>query len=143
MTILDTAIHQCRLAGACHLLRTNMTPQELCHLLHSPEGVEFILKGIPTIDTWRDLGNHYKDILTYHNIYLDSGHIKLDGTLKSIIAIGRTIITAHPDKPDLYHYTLLHGAKAEVYASGWSVVRAVADHQSHSFITTTGKALAI
>lgn len=143
MTTLERAIHQCQLAGACDLLRTNMTTTELCLLMHSPEGIEFLLKGIPTIDMWRYITEEYQETLVSNNIYLDSGLVELDGTPQSVIALGRTTLVARPDQLELYHYTALHGASAEIHASGWAVVRVETDKQSHSLVVTEDRAIAL
>ena len=79
MSNLQKAIHQCKLAGACDLLRPNMSPTELCQLLRTPQGTEFILKGLPTLSLWRLIGEDYKGVLAAHHIYLDAGYIELDG----------------------------------------------------------------
>lgn len=143
MTTLERAIHQCQLAGACDLLRTNMTLSELCHLMHSPQGIEFLLKSIPTIEMWRYLAEEYQETLVSNHIYLDSGLVELDGTPKSVIALGRTTLLARPDQLDLYHYTALHGASAEVRATGWAVVRVETDNESHSLVVTEDRAIAL
>lgn len=143
MTTLQKAIRQCKLAGACELLRPNMTPTELCHLLRSPQGEEFILKGLPTLSLWRLVGEEYKELLAQHHIYLDAGYLELDGETTRRIAIGATHLRITADQPKLYNVTLIHGAKADVQATNWAVVSVERDAQSTAYIACTGNAISI
>lgn len=143
MTTLQKAIHQCKLAGACDLLRPNMTPAGLCHLLRSPQGEEFILKGLPTLSLWRLIGEEYKELLAQHHIYLDAGYLELDGETTRSIAIGATHLRITPNRPKLYNITLIHGAKADVQANNWAVVSVAHDAQSTAYIACTDNAISI
>lgn len=143
MTTLQKAIRQCKLAGACELLRPNMTPTELCHLLRSPQGEEFVLKGLPTLSLWRLVGEEYKELLAQHHIYLDAGYLELDGETTRRIAIGATHLRITADQPKLYNVTLIHGAKADVQATNWAVVSVERDAQSTAYIACTGNAISI
>ncbi len=143
MTTLQRAIHQCKLAGACELLRPNMTPTELCHLLHTPQGEEFILKGLPTLSLWRLIGEGYKALLAQHHIYLDAGYLELDGETTRLIAIGATHLRITADQPKLYNATLIHGARADVLATNWAVVSVERDNNSQSCIVCTDNAISI
>lgn len=143
MTTLQRAIHQCKLAGACELLRPNMTPTELCHLLRTPQGEEFILKGLPTLSLWRLIGEGYKVLLAQHHIYLDAGYLELDGETTRLIAIGATHLRITADQPKLYNATLIHGARADVLATNWAVVSVERDNNSQSCIVCTDNAISI
>ena len=143
MTTLQRAIHQCKLAGACDLLRPNMTPTELCHLLRTPQGEEFILKGLPTLSLWRLIGEGYKVLLAQHHIYLDAGYLELDGETTRLIAIGATHLRITADQPKLYNATLIHGARADVLATNWAVVSVERDNNSQSCIVCTDNAISI
>ncbi len=143
MTTLQRAIHQCKLAGACELLRPNMTPTELCRLLRTPQGEEFILKGLPTLSLWRLIGEGYKALLAQHHIYLDAGYLELDGETTRLIAIGATHLRITADKPKLYNATLIHGARADVLATNWAVVSVERDNNSQSCIVCTDNAISI
>ena len=143
MTTLQRAIQQCKLAGACELLRPNMTPTELCHLLRTPQGEEFILKGLPTLSLWRLIGEEYKELLAQHHIYLDAGYIELDGQTTRFIAIGATHLRLLAKQPKLYNVTLIHGARADVLATNWAVVSVERDNNSQSCIVCTDNAISI
>lgn len=143
MTTLQKAIHQCKLAGACDLLRLGMTPTELCQLLRTPQGEEFILKGLPTLSLWRLIGEEYKDLLAQHHIYLDAGYLELDGETTRLIAIGATHLRLPANKPKLYNVTLIHGAKADVLATNWAVVSVERDSNSQAYIACTDNAISI
>ena len=143
MTTLQRAIQQCKLAGACELLRPNMTPTELCHLLRTPQGEEFILKGLPTLSLWRLIGEEYKELLAQHHIYLDAGYIELDGQTTRFIAIGATHLRLLAKQPKLYNVTLIHGARADVLATNWAVVSVERDNISQSCIVCTDNAISI
>lgn len=143
MSNLQKAIHQCKLAGACELLRPNMTPTELCQLLRTPQGEEFILKGLPTLSLWRLIGEEYKDLLAQHHIYLDGGYIELDGQTTRLIAIGATHLRITANQPKLYNVTLIHGAKADVLATNWAVVSVERDSNSQAYIACTDNAISI
>lgn len=143
MSNLQKAIHQCKLAGACDLLRPNMTPTELCQLLRTPQGEEFILKGLPTLSLWRLIGEEYKDLLAQHHIYLDAGYLELDGYTTRHIAIGATHLRITANKPKLYNVTLIHGAKADVLATNWAVVSVERDAQSAAYIACPDNAISI
>lgn len=140
---LQKIIYQCKVAGACSKLRLNMTPEEICHLLHTPQGREFILRGIPTLAQWRLIKSDYNDLLMRYNIYLDSDQVEVDGGAKSIIAIGGTHLLVTPDQCDLYKVTALHGAQAHIHATNWAVVSAEADTESYTHITTANHAISI
>lgn len=143
MTTLQKAIHQCKLAGACNLLRLGMSPTELCQLLRTPQGTEFILKGLPTLSLWRLIGEEYKDLLAQHHIYLDAGYLELDGQTTRIIAIGATHLRITANQPKLYNVTLIHGAKADVLATNWAVVSVERDSNSQAYIACTDNAISI
>lgn len=143
MTPLQKAIHQCKLAGACELLRLGMSPTELCQLLRTPQGTEFILKGLPTLSLWRLIGEEYKDLLAQHHIYLDAGYLELDGETTRLIAIGATHLRLPANQPKLYNVTLIHGAKADVLATNWAVVSVERDAQSTAYIACTDNAISI
>ena len=120
-----------------------MTPTELCQLLRSPQGEEFILKGLPTLSLWRLIGEEYKDLLAQHHIYLDGGYIELDGQTTRTIAIGATNLRITANQPKLYNVTLIHGAKAGVLATNWAVVSVERDAQSTAYIACTDNAISI
>lgn len=143
MTTLQKAIHQCKLAGACELLRPNMSPTELCQLLRTPQGTEFLLKGLPTLSLWRLIGEEYKDLLAQHHIYLDAGYLELDGQTTRLIAIGATHLRLPANQPKLYNVTLIHGAKADVLATNWAVVSVERDSNSQAYIACTDNAISI
>lgn len=136
---LQKAIRQCQLGGACDKLTSEMTLEELCTLSHTPQGREFILKGIPTLETYRLFKGYH---LEQYGIFLDSGKVTIDPpTTKSIIAIGDTSITYNASGLALYCVTLLHGAKASITASDWAVVKVESD--PHSTYTATTREHAI
>lgn len=143
MSNLQKAIHQCKLAGACELLRLGMSPTELCQLLRTPQGTEFILKGLPTLSLWRLIGEEYKELLAQHHIYLDAGYLELDGQTTHLIAIGATHLRLPANQPKLYNVTLIHGAKADVLATNWAVVSVERDAQSTAYIACTDNAISI
>lgn len=140
---LQKIIYQCKVAGACSKLRLNMTPEEICHLLHTPQGREFILRGVPTLAQWRLIKNDYNDLLVRYNIYLDSDQVELDGEAKSIIAIGGTSLLVTPDRCELYKVTALHGAQAHIHATNWAVVSAESDTEGRVYVTTANHAISI
>lgn len=143
MSNLQKTIHQCKLAGACDLLRPGMTPTELCQLLRTPQGEEFILKGLPTLSLWRLIGEEYKDLLAQHHVYLDAGYIELGDETTRLIAIGATHLRITANQPKLYNVTLIHGAKADVLATNWAVVSVERDAQSSAYTACTDNAISI
>lgn len=141
MTYLEQIINQCKRAGASSMLRLDMTPEEICRLLHTPQGREFILSGMPTLAQWRLIKSDYNDLLIRYNIYLDSDQVNLDGEAKSIIAIGDTNLLLTPDRCELYQITALHGAQANIHADGWAVVCIEGDTESRANVEKSEHAI--
>lgn len=138
---LNLIIQQCKQAGACDLLRQNMSIEEICHLIHTPQGEEFILEGIPTLNTWREANSEYKETFAKYHIYIDAGWVTPEGHPARILAVGDTYLNYTAGENKLYGIVLLHGAMASIKACNWAVVHTATD--SESFCTTTRQDRAI
>ena len=111
---------QARLLNACDLFTgKERTLDDIVALFSSPQGLEFCIKNnFPNIATFRRF-KPYK--VERFGIYIDSGAITLKNPKRAIL-IGRTSATVHCDTLEKHDIFLLHGAKAVVNASKWSVV---------------------
>jgi hypothetical protein len=93
--------------------------EEIIRLFFSPQGVEFCQNyNFPDIKTLRRFKQY--DVERF-GVYVDAGRITLDNVRRAIL-IGETQATVICDKTQRYEVIMMHGAKAEVKASGWSVV---------------------
>lgn len=140
---LQRAIHRCKILGACEALHEGATLEEVCALIHAPQGREFLLKGEPTPALWQAAKKVYGGEFARRKIFIDAGDVFMPSKGGSFVAVGATTLHAQPSSCELYRYTLLHGARAIVNASGWAVVNVAADKESTPEVRTSEHAMKI
>ena len=74
-SIVQQIHEQAKRIGACSLFRGDETLQELCHLLFTPQGREFVLTNLfPSIDTLRLFKPYNPE---NYGVYIDAGEITI------------------------------------------------------------------
>lgn len=106
--------------AACDLFKGEETPEEAARLFLSPEGTEFCLAAnFPSLATFRLLKQC--DLARY-GVYIDAGVITLENP-ETAVLVGRTLATIRCDTCRMHTVVTMHGASANVIATGWAVVR--------------------
>ena len=105
---------------ACRMFKGNESMSEAVDLIFTPQGVEFVTRyGFPGIETMRKFKRHYPEWL---GVYVDCGKLTLTDERKVLLA-GNTTAWIKYSETQGNRLVLLHGAKAVVEASGYSVVK--------------------
>lgn len=134
-SIVSQIHEQAKRIGACSLFRGDETLQELCHLLFTPQGREFVLTNLfPSIDTLRLFKPYNPE---NYGVYIDAGEITIYD--QDAFLIGNTKATLRYTQGG-YHAILMHGSQAVITAEGYSVVRIERDKKSSYKLTTTDHA---
>ena len=108
--------------GACDLIVRANSIAELGSLMGTPQGREFCKNhGFPTLDMLRQ----HRDELASMNIYVDAGNIDIEDVDNLVVAgnTNATVRTRRTYKP--YHVMVMHGARANVTAYGYSVCQII------------------
>lgn len=119
-TIIRQIYAQAKILGVCQRFTgLERTLDEIIDLFTSPQGIEFCINNhFPNMATFRFFKRY--DVEKY-GIYINAGVITLKNPVMAIL-IGHTSATIYCDTLELHDITLMHGAKAVVNASKWSVV---------------------
>lgn len=137
---LEEMYRQAKKKGACDkfpVFNGTENLSELCELMFSPQGREFCLKHrFPDINTMRTLKKYN---LTDYNIYVDAGDITIYDD--NCYLIGNTKATIRLGVLGLYRCCLMHGAKAHIDASGYSIINVTADKKSSFTISIKDNAI--
>ena len=134
-TVIKQIYAQAKMLGCCNKFKGTEDAYGIIRLFTTPQGVEFCMKHhFPNTATLR-LFKRYN--LQQYGIYIDSGTITLENP-KRVILIGRTSATINCSTLERHEIVLLHGAKACVNASKWTVVFIKAE-QSCSIIKNTSE----
>lgn len=106
--------------NCCEKFTGNENLEQLLELFQSPQGVEFCQKyQFPDIEILRAFRGMEA---IRHGIYIDAGHITLSNVAR-LTLVGDTVAELRYDDPSKRHeVVLMHGAKAHIEASGYSVV---------------------
>lgn len=109
-------------AGACGKLSGVHDWKGLCRLFFSPQGVEFCeYRNFPSLELFRSI----KSRVARYGFQVDAGEIvrENDGC---IALVGDTQAKLTFSDPTWVHkVVLMHGAKAEITATGYAVVRLI------------------
>lgn len=104
--------------GACEASGKATDWKSLAWLFFSPQGVEFCKKhNYPSLDVFRQMDG----VISSLGVYVDSLH---NASNEDIALVGDSQSQLHfsgTEKP--YKVILMHGAKAKIYASMYSVVK--------------------
>lgn len=102
------------------LFKGTETIEELAAIFRTPQGAEFCeTHNFPDLDTWRRLNEAYD--LTRFGVYVDAGNITLTN-VADVTLIGETSGVLRYDELERHTVVVMHGAKANVTASGWAIV---------------------
>lgn len=105
--------------NACNKFTGNESKDELIKLFFSIQGVEFCVKNnYPELSILRKFNGFFNDF----NSFIDSGNIVIKNNEKAVL-IGNVLADLIFDDKEFHHVILLHGAKANINISGWSVVK--------------------
>lgn len=118
--VIRQVYSQARLLGSCHRFKgTEKTLEDIVALFCSPQGMEFCINNrFPNMATFRLFKPFEPE---KQGVYIDSGVLTLRNP-KRVVLVGRTSATITCDTLERHEVFLLHGAKAIINASGWSVV---------------------
>lgn len=124
--------------GACSLFTGKETLEELISLMFAPQGVEFMMKNkFPDLDTFREFKQYHPERF---GVYIDCGEIDLTEA-RNVFLIGNTVARMKYREIALNRLYLMCGAKAQVTASGYAVVRIEKDFHSDIDTKATEKAV--
>lgn len=137
--LIQQIYKQARLLGACPLFTgKEQNLEEIVKLFLTPQGIEFCMeKHFPNMATFR-LFKPYK--VERFGIYIDAGNITLHNPQRAVL-IGRTSATINTNTLEVHNIILLHGAKAIVNASDWSVCRTTIETGCSIIRNTFGNAI--
>lgn len=112
---------------SCDLFRGNENIEELAALLFSPRGIEFcIAYDFPGLALLRKLKRYNPERF---GIYIDSGEIALNDA-ERVCLIGNTTARLDYRQTQGNRLYLLYGARAEVNAKGYAVIKVEKDRKS-------------
>lgn len=110
----------------CKMFKGTESVEELAALYKSNRGVEFCMRyHFPNIATVRTFK---KDHPERFGIYIDAGNITIEEPKERVLLIGRTTASVNCSETRNYNVICLHGGKAIINASKWSVVRVEAEN---------------
>lgn len=126
-----------RRLGACQMFTGEEDLEALIALMFSPQGTEFLTTyGFPDIATFR-LFKPYRP--ERFGVYIDCGEVELADADK-VFLVGNTHARLRYTATQGNRLVVMCGAKAEVDASGYAVVKIDADAASHVDIIKSGHA---
>lgn len=129
--IIRKIFQQAKPLGSCKMFTGDeRTVEDIIKLFTDPQGIEFcIKKNFPDISTYRAFEPWFEEGRK-HGIYIDAGAITLQNP-KLAVLIGNTQATVVCDTvEDLHRVVALQGAKCNVIAWKWAVVRVRKDDNS-------------
>lgn len=109
-------------AGACGKLSGIRDWKGLCRLFFSPQGVEFCeCRNFPSLELFRSI----KSRVERYGFRVDAGKMVSEND-ECIALVGNTDAKLTFSDPTRVHkVVLMHGAKAEITATGYAVVRLI------------------
>lgn len=138
MNIVEAVTEGIKANGACGSFKGG-TLENLVEQLFTPQGVEFILKkGYPRLYEFREIQKETD--LKKFGIYLDCGNIELTEERK-VFLIGNTVAKLNYRELANNNVYMIHGAKADIQASGYAVVKVEKDSDSRVESKASDKAV--
>lgn len=118
----------------CTMFTGEETLPELISLIFEPQGREFILANhFPSLNLFRKFKQFNPE---QYGVFIDSGNITLNDPGK-IYLVGQVNADIYCRQTQANNIILMHGAKAKIYASGYSVIKAENDRKSEIQITAS------
>lgn len=113
----------------CRMFRGDETLEELCDLLFTAQGTEFISHfGFPTASVFRQFKKY--DTQQF-GVYIDAGEITLNDAQR-VLLVGKTVAHLNYCQTQANQVCVLHGATALIDACGFAVVNVELDRNSKS-----------
>ena len=113
--------------NVCNMFKGTESMEEMISLMFSAQGSEFLTTyGFPDIETFRMFKKYHPERF---GVYIDCGKINLSGVQRAFL-VGNTQAEIKCDQTALYRIILMHGASAEIEASGYAVVKIERDENS-------------
>lgn len=122
---------------ACCMFKGTEDIEQVVRLFTSPQGVEFCQRyNFPDIQTLRKFKQYEVERF---GVLIDAGRIALNN-VRRVVLVGDTQATINCDNLWRYEIIMMHGAKAEVNASGWAVVSIINKTGCEVKVTATERA---
>lgn len=117
--IIEQIYIQAQQLGCCDKFKGTEDLKGIIELFKNPQGLEFCINNhFPTISTIRQFKSYNVDC---YGIYIDAGEINLSNP-GLVLLIGNTTATLNCSSNKARNeVVLMHGAKAVINASEWSV----------------------
>lgn len=113
--------------GECEMFKGTETLEELVKLMFTPKGIEFLTTyNFPNLGIFRKFKKYHPE---QYGLYIDHGDIELYEAHK-VFLVGNTSAKLHYKDTAASRVYLMHGAKATIIASGYSVVKTEKDQTS-------------
>lgn len=126
MNVVKEVTENVESLGACNRFNGGSL-EKLIDQLFTPQGVEWVLAhAYPDMETFRKFKKYHPEKF---GVYIDMGEISLSEARK-VFLIGNTTATLNYQETERNVVNLLFGAKAEIHASGFSVVAIEKDRMS-------------
>ena len=126
-----------RRLGACQMFTGEEDLEALVALMFSPQGAEFLTTyGFPDLATFRQFKPYHLERL---GVYIDCGEVELSDADR-VFLVGNTQGRLRYTATQGNRLVVMCGARAEVVASGYAVVKIEADKASHVDVVNSGHA---
>lgn len=123
MITIQSIIGQARRLGACELIDSVQTLDELIALLFSAQGIEFCENThYPNDAAMRQIQQEID--LTGYGLYTDCGHAQIQNRYNIAIA-GNTVAHIKANRNQQVYRILIFGGSATIHASNYSVIRVI------------------
>lgn len=104
----------------CQMFKGSEDFNAICDLYKSTRGLEFCIRyHFPSLSALRLFKS--EDTVS-KGIYIDAGKVEIHDPTQKILLIGNTQATVYCSETRRYEIAVLHGAEADIHASGWSFV---------------------
>lgn len=124
--------------GACRMFTGTETLPELIDMIFSPQGVEFMTSfGFPDMKTFRRFIPYHPE---QYGVFIDAREVALTDA-KRVYLIGNTFARLNYGRTQGNKVVMMHGARADINAAGYSVVKVETDRISTADITATEHAI--
>ena len=138
MNLIEKITTEIKENGACNSFKGG-TVEALVEQVFTSQGIEFLIKtGFPGIHEFREVLQ--QEDLKKFGIYVDCGRIDLSEE-RNVLLVGNTEAMLHYKDCQRNKVYVIHGAKADIKASGYAVIRLERDASSIANIEVLDKAV--
>lgn len=111
----------------CTMFKGTEDLEQLIKLMFTPQGIEFLTRyNFPDLATFRKFKKYHPE---RYGVYIDCGEIELTEARK-VFLVGKSSATLKYRETAGNRAYLMHGAKAVIIASGYSVIKVEHDDKS-------------